>query len=243
MIFSENRFPLFGIMLQLADESDFSQEFYGFHKVAVHVCIAPVPSGTRASARVQVMVTLRMAVLQCALILAASGASAAGAGLENENLLMALPPGYKIGFNEKKPDMLITEFVPDKETVENWTEMVTMQIFYRLKTTPHQFMKTMDKGWRAACPDTQDPHIIADVPENGYPTRVWLSYCPKNPQSGKPEITWFKAVQGNDSFYLVKKAFKFQPDKEQITRWMNYLRDVSVCDSRIADRACSKTPD
>ena len=67
--------------------------------------------------------------------------------------------------------------------------------------------------------------------------------CPKNPGTGKPEITWFKAVQGNDSFYLVQKAFKFEPSKEQVTRWMGYLRKVSVCDSRIADRVCPKAAD
>ena len=86
-------------------------------------------------------------------------------------------------------------------------------------------------------------HSSADATENGYPTLVWLLSCPKNPGPGKPEITWFKAVQGNDSFYLVQKAFKFEPSKEQITRWMGYLRKVSVCDSRIADRACPKAAD
>ena len=40
-----------------------------------------------------------------------------------------------------------------------------------------------------------------------------------------------------------EKAFRFEPSKEQITQWMGYLRKVSVCDSRIADRACPKTSD
>jgi hypothetical protein len=77
---------------------------------------------------------------------------------------------------------------------------------------------------------------------NAEPTEA-VARRDSNPASGigSPEITWFKAVQGNDSFYLVQKAFKFEPSKEQITRWMGYLRKVSVCDSRIADRACPKT--
>jgi hypothetical protein len=66
---------------------------------------------------------------------------------------------------------------------------------------------------------------------------------PEEPGYRQAGITWFKAVQGNDSFYVVQKAFKFEPSKEQITRWMDYLRKVSVCDSRIADRACPKTAD
>jgi hypothetical protein len=67
-------------------------------------------------------------------------ASAARADLENENLLVTAPPGYKVGFSDKKPYMLMTEFVPSKETVENWTEMVTVQVFFGLKVTPQQFM-------------------------------------------------------------------------------------------------------
>jgi len=189
------------------------------------------------------MTKMRAAILQGAVILAALGASAARADLENENLIVTTPPGYKVAFRDKKPNMLMTEFVPAKETVENWTEMVTVQVFFGLKTTPEQFMGDMEKRWRAACPDAEEAHTVASAPENGYPTRVWLLDCPKNPETGKPEITWFKAVQGNDSFYLVQKAFKFEPSKEEITHWMGYLRNVSVCDSRIADRACPKAAD
>ena len=72
-------------------------------------------------------------------------ASAARADLENENLLVTAPPGYKVGFSDKKPNMLMTEFVPAKETVENWTEMVTVQVFFGLKATPQQFMDDMGK--------------------------------------------------------------------------------------------------
>ena len=118
------------------------------------------------------MMKMRAALLQGALILAALSASAARADLENENLLVTAPPGYKVGFSDKKPDMLMTEFVPSKETVENWTEMVTVQVFFGLKVTPQQFMDDMGERWRAACPDAEEAHTVADAPENGYPTLV-----------------------------------------------------------------------
>ena len=62
--------------------------------------------------------------------------------------------------------------------------------------------------------------------------------APLNKATGKPEITWFKAIQGNDSFYIVQVAFKAWPSKEQITQWMRYLKDATVCDTRLPDRAC-----
>ena len=60
------------------------------------------------------MMKMRAALLQGAVILAALSASAARADLENENLLVTAPPGYKVGFSDKKPNMLMTEFVPAK---------------------------------------------------------------------------------------------------------------------------------
>ena len=70
---------------------------------------------------------------------------------------------------------------------------------------------------------------------------MWLLSCPKNPGTGKPEITWFKALQGSDSFYMVQKAFKFAPSQEQISRWMGYLKSVMVCDSRRPESPCPQT--
>jgi len=162
------------------------------------------------------------------------------AAFVNENLLTTAPAGYHVGFSNKTDDGLITEWVPAGETVENWTEMVTVQVFYHLRGSPEAFMSNLETRWLRGCPGAGPAQPIANAVENGYPTLVWLLSCPQNPASGKMEVTWFKAVQGSDSFYLVQKAFKFPPSKEQIGRWVGYLKAVRVCDSRLADRACPR---
>jgi hypothetical protein len=184
---------------------------------------------------------MRSVLVVVVLALCASNAPA-HAQLVNENLLVAVPPGYKIDFQDKKPNSLMNEMVPAAETVNNWTEMVTVQIFYNMKTAPEQFVDKMVSGLKASCPGANSS-AIASGPENGYPAGVWLLNCPKNPATGKPEITWVKAVQGNDSFYVVQKAFKFMPSKDEIVQWMKYLRSVAVCDSRLPERACPQTKD
>ena len=156
---------------------------------------------------------------------------------EGENLLAALPQGYKVGFQQKKASAQITEMVPANETVEGWTEMVTVQVFNGLKVTPDQFRARMVQMWSGAC-----ANAIAGPPtlavENGYPIAFWMMNCPLNKDTGKPETTWFKAIQGQDSFYVVQKAFKFDPSKEQIVQWTHYLKAVAVCDTRVKARAC-----
>jgi hypothetical protein len=79
---------------------------------------------------------------------------------------------------------------------------------------------------------------LASAQENGYPIALWLMACPRNKDTGKPEMTWFKAMQGNDSFYVVQKAFKFDPPKEQVAQWTRYLKSVTICDTRLRERAC-----
>jgi hypothetical protein len=186
------------------------------------------------------MVHILARMLKLPVVFALLLAPPAAAELVNENLLVELPPGYKIAFQNKKNDMLMNEMVPSNESADNWTEMLTVQIFYGLKATPEQFESKIDKGWLASCPGATANAVANDV-ENGYPALVWLLDCPRNPMTGKPEMTWLKAVQGNDSFYVVQKAFKFAPAKAEITQWMNYLKAVAVCDSRLPDRACPQT--
>jgi hypothetical protein len=174
-------------------------------------------------------------LLVCCLMIAAAPAVAQ---LVNENLLVAKPDGYKIGFNDKKNNAVISEMVPVSESVENWTEMVTVQIFLGMKgVTPEQFKARMEKLWSGACANAISLPV-ANVVENGYPVNVWHMTCPLNAQTGKTEITFFKAIQGNDSFYVVQKAFKFEPTKEQVVTWTTYLKKISVCDSRLPERRC-----
>ena len=59
-------------------------------------------------------------------LLLAGGASAQ---LKDENLLQGMPAGYKIGFQERQGPIIITEMVPESESAEEWTEMVTSQLF------------------------------------------------------------------------------------------------------------------
>jgi len=157
--------------------------------------------------------------------------------LENENLLVNLPAGYKVGHNARNQKQLISEMVPAGETVENWTEMVTVNIYFNQKTRPADYRANMEKLWAGACPGGTSASVSEDK-TNGYAAMLWRQSCPLNKQTGKPEMTWFKVVAGNDSFYVVQKAFKFEPAPEKLAEWIAFLNKVSVCDTRLKDRAC-----
>ena len=185
----------------------------------------------------------RLCVLRpvAALVAALSFCLPAHAQLQNENLMVAMPEGYKLGFQDKNNNSLINEMVPAGQSVTDWTDMVTVQIFFNMRNlSPAQFKERVDKLWTETCPGVQSNPVTSSV-ERGYPMMVWIQFCPLNKQTGKPEFTMLKSIQGNDSFYVVQKAFRFKPEKDQIDQWSRYLRSVYVCDTRLADRACPAT--
>ena len=159
-------------------------------------------------------------------------------GLENENLLAELPSGFKVGYQAEQGNQTITEMVAEGETVEDWTTMVTVQVYLGETTiTPEQARDTLTKSWFDACANSE-VYPVADGAENGYNFLLWQLYCPLNPATQKVEFTYMKAIQGNDSFYLVQVAFRYEPTDADITQWMQYLKRVQVCDSRIPEQAC-----
>jgi hypothetical protein len=165
---------------------------------------------------------------------------AAHAQLLNENLLAGAPEGYKVVSREKDGDIYSIDAVPNIDTATSWTAQVTIMTFSGLKMTPEEFRTRMEKGWKEACPAGRAEHV-ADGTENGYRFAMWAVLCPRNPKTGKPENTWVRAVQGNDNFYLVQKAHRFMPSREEVKDAVKYLETVTVCDSRIADRPCPMT--
>jgi hypothetical protein len=176
------------------------------------------------------------------ILLAALFVSApAHAQLKNENLLVTLPEGYIVGFQDRNSRQQMTEMVPRGQTVKDWTEMVTVQIFFGMtNVTPEAYRQRLETLWAANCKGAQS-NPVGQGNERGLAVAVWIAFCPLNKETGKPELTMLKAIGGKDSFYLVQKAFRFKPDKEQIEQWSRYLRSVTVCDSRVAERACPRT--
>jgi len=167
-----------------------------------------------------------------------TGTTQTGIGLENENLLAELPEGFKVDYQAEQGNQTITEMVADGESVEDWTTMVTVQVYLgETNTTPEQAQGTLTDSWFNAC-DKSESSPVTDGAENGYDFILWQLYCPLNPSTQKPELTFLKAIQGKDSFYLVQVAFRYEPSNEDITQWIQYLKQVQVCDSRIPEQAC-----
>lgn len=181
-----------------------------------------------------------MSVYRLLPLLGLLAAPPAVAGPEGERLRQALPAGYKVAFSQRQERSAITEMIPRSESPGRWSEMLTTQAFPggQADATPESFFRRITAYWKQLCPRSE-ARLLQRGEENGYPFALWQTACPLNKATGRPEYTWFKAVQGRDSFYLVQKAWRRRPTPDDVQHWTRYLQSVDVCDPRLAGGACA----
>lgn len=178
---------------------------------------------------------LRFALLVSALLPAAS--AIADSAMQGENLLQALPHGYKIGYQTRQGQMSMSEMVPSDESVESWTSMVTTQVFHGARISADAFQQQLAANLSGVCSSANAVKIDAGE-EDGYTYALWQHVCPLNPATGKPEHFWSKTIEGNDAFYSVQFAFRHAPSERDTNLALRHLAGVRLCDSRIRGRDC-----
>jgi hypothetical protein len=175
----------------------------------------------------------RVAILAAIIV----GASAAGP-LEDVNVLLKIPNGYKVGFEDTSDMGSILELVPEGETIAQWSEMLTVQILRNKKgLTLSEYREGIEKLWALICPGSSSETVEQGF-EKLHPTLIWSQACPFNRKTGKPEMTWFKVLIRNGNFVVVQKAYKFKPSIQEIAHWNAFLRETEICDPGSTTQVC-----
>lgn len=156
----------------------------------------------------------------------------------SETFLRSLPAGYEVERELADEKTVTTRMLPSGQNASDWTELVTTHVFLGRKgADPERFQLAMAAAWLGICTDGTAARVERGT-ENGYAFSIWSQTCPLNPVTGRPESTWSKAIEGNDSFYLVQKSFRFEPSDAQVRESIEYFRSVIVCDPRLPERQC-----
>ena len=166
----------------------------------------------------------------------------AQAQLEAENLLIAVPDGFIVGDAVQggaAGTISATEFVPKGQTVQEWSEMVTVQVLHGATIGANALGEQVKTGWEGACPKSTVKRLGANK-ANGYSFVMWSYICPLNPQTKKPETMWLKAIRGGDALYVVQYAFRAAPTVATTEAALAYLDRVAVCDTRKPEHPCPK---
>jgi hypothetical protein len=179
----------------------------------------------------------RFAGATAVLLLATASPAPSQSLLQAENLLFAPPPDFKVGYESNHDNRLMTEYVPAGQTVDDWTQMLTVQIFRGATVDSATFLQGVGKRYMDACPGTTAKGIFTGN-TNGYVVSMLQLNCPNNPGTGKPETTAFRIIKGNDALYSVQRAFRSEPSSMELDEVMHFLAKVTVCDTRSGDHPC-----
>lgn len=170
-------------------------------------------------------------------LLFAAGLAHGETQLDAENLLVAPPTNFKVGFQSNKGNVTLTEFVPAEQSVEAWTEMLTIQVFRAVPNSAENFLQTVGGRYVQACPNTTAKGIFTGN-SNGYVVSMLVLKCPSNPATGKPETTIFRVIRGGDALYSVQHAWRALISDQDVDASMRALGNVTVCDTRTTEHPC-----
>jgi hypothetical protein len=172
------------------------------------------------------------------LLVSCVAAIASGQSLiQDENLLFSPPKEFKIGFQSSHDSRMITEWVPAGETVEDWTEILTVQIYRGATVDSQTFLQGVETRYMNDCPGTTGKGPFTGH-VNGYVVTMLVLKCPKNPATGKPESTVFRVIKGMDALYSVQHAWRAVPSDQALDDTMHAFAKVIVCDTRGQSHPC-----
>jgi hypothetical protein len=199
----------------------------------------------------QIMTTrvLAAALLALFCLLAPSDAGAQGnAAAGGEQLLVSLPaPDWQVGFTDRKPGLVMTEYVPKGQTVKDWTRMMTVQIFAGSPLGVNDFIaavKAQGEAAKACDKLTVSPAGTKKTPH--FEGALAVLACSRHKQHGMGELTLIQALRGKDALYVVQRAWRgpaFTDDnipieETEFKEWLAFMNKVNLCDGRDPQRPC-----
>jgi hypothetical protein len=154
-----------------------------------------------------------------------------------EQLLFSPPAGFKLGHRAEQGATTLAEFVPKDQSVDDWTEMITIQIFRRPAFTAAELVRGVSAKIAAACPATTGgPQLNGNA--NGYAVSMISLSCPVNVSTGKPETLVMRAINGGSAVYSMQRAWRSTASRQQLGEAFLALGHINVCDPRTTEHPC-----
>lgn len=154
-----------------------------------------------------------------------------------------LPVGFTTVWEDGNKTNYLREAVPAGETVESWTQMVTVTGAKGLSgnpnVTPRSFASAIAGGFEKACPDTYSDKILKEGKnERGYDQFVAVVSCGATPGGSgiSSESALIVVIKGDRDYYTVQWAERGSPSGKAIPvnpqKWkgrLAKLTPINIC--------------
>ncbi|HEY3646199.1 MAG TPA: hypothetical protein VGM16_12745 [Gammaproteobacteria bacterium] len=147
------------------------------------------------------------------------------------------PPGWITADEKYEDDGDIIEYVPQGQTAENWSEMLTFQTFKKAANAdPAGYLSNMAALAKLHCASSNLLLKDSVKDTNGLRTEIGLLGCAKDSKTGEDETTLFKVISGHQALYVGQMAKRSdpaapanQPSDAEIQDWETLLDSFKIC--------------
>jgi hypothetical protein len=156
-------------------------------------------------------------------------------------VMYAYPPGFKPGFSNDSGDHYIQESVRDGETLQNWSQMITLSgnkgAGGNPALTPQRFLEHIASGFQRACPASFAAQSFGSLRIGAHDAFAAVMGC-GSVASGTPrsEIAVVLAIRGAADYYTIQWAERGPPTQKapvlDQTKWIARLKQfdpVKLC--------------
>lgn len=178
----------------------------------------------------------------------ATAARAQTAPDQRERVLLRLPgPDWKIGSTSSVPGVSLTEMVMSNETIDNWTSLVTISIFFDARITPERMINALRANLNKTDICIDHATFAGElVQQDGMDAAAGTMICGRTKRTGDGEVTLFVLLRGEDNLCALFRAWRVPPfvegeggiDEAEIRAGFDVLRRATVCNPRNPQRPC-----
>jgi hypothetical protein len=150
------------------------------------------------------------------------------------------PSGFVPAFEDSKPGGYIQESVLRGETVERWTQMLTLSgardLAVNAQMTPSRFAGSVATGFKNACPQSYAALGLGDLRVGNYDAFAAVIGCGIAPGGARSEVALLLVVKGERDYYTLQWTERAEPvngpvalDAAKWSERLQRLMPVKLC--------------
>ena len=162
---------------------------------------------------------------------------------EDEQLLFVLPDNWIEIYTDRTENLSTSEYIPNGQTEEDWSEMISVQILLEAGNSDPDLMLTkVANHLKKECSNLSIKPIQLTGISNTYPSVTMQTFCERKNDRDKGEVGIVRGIAGKESFYLLQKIWRTKPFRseeevpinlEQRKFWLGYIAYLGICNPKL----------
>ena len=156
------------------------------------------------------------------------------------------PASFVKGNEQGSAEQYILELVPKGESVDNWTQMITLtgaKDLVEKGATPDKILGFIADNFKKSCPDSFQAANLGEFKINGFPGQGALISCGSTKAKPMSETAMVIALQGEKDFYTLQWAEHVKNSKSPLDTSGDSVKKWGSRQQMLAPvRLCARVP-